>query len=265
MSQQSPSAAGAGRALPWTVAATSFVWPAGVAENCHRLAGKVDEVSLIFFETASSLSYTEEDLPASLAELGLSYHLHLPLDLDWQAGPEAAFESVRQLVSKVAFLRPRCFVLHPPRDPDALAAFLRLWRAAGWSEDLLYLENIKGNDLAGLWPLIRSTGCRVCLDLGHLLEYGQQGLLALPGIEERISMLHLYAPEQGRHTSLASLSPPGRELLRHLLQRACRDTVMVLEVFSWPEFQDSLDIFTTWFRKWEIGGREEPGKQPKEP
>jgi len=265
MSQQSRSAPGKEGSLPWTIAATSFLWPARVGENCVRIAGQVDEVSLIFFETASSLSYTEEDLPASLGELGLTYHLHLPLDLDWQAGPEAVFETVRQLGSKVAFLRPRCFVLHPPRDPEVLAAFLRVWRAAGWREDFLCLENIEGNDLAGLWPLIRTTRCRVCIDLGHILEYGQQRLLSLPGIEERMSMLHLYAPAQGRHASLASLSLPGRELLRHLLHRTTRDTVIVLEVFSWPELQDSLDIFTTWFRKWEIGERQEPKEQPQEP
>lgn len=265
MSRQSRSASGKERSLPFTIAATSFLWPATVGENCARIAGEVDEVSLIFFETASSLSYTEKDLPASLADLGLAYHLHLPLDLDWQAGPEAVFQTVRQLGSKIAFLRPRCFVLHPPQDPEVLAAFLQVWRAAGWREDFLCLENIKGNDLAGLWPLIRSTHCRICVDLGHILEYGQQRLLSLPGIEERISMLHLYAPAQERHTSLASLSLPGRELLRHLLHRVSPDTVIVLEVFSWPELQDSLDIFATWIRKWEIGEREEPEEPPKDP
>ena len=262
MSQKSRPQPPAAGLLPWTLAATSFLWPATVRENCAGLEGHVDEVCILFFETGSSLSYTEEDLPPQLAELDLTYHLHLPLDLDWEAGPERVFSTVRQLIAKISFLRPRCFVLHPPRDPDALAELLRLWRAEGWEEELLYLENIKGNDLVRLWPVIQSSRCRVCLDLGHLLEYEQEQLLELPGIQERVSMLHLYAPSGERHVSLSRLSLAGRDLLFSLLHRLSRDAVIVLEVFSWPEFQDSLDIFTTWIRKWEIGSRRSDSNSP---
>ncbi len=70
------------RFLPGRIlAAPSWVMPGTVATNCAFLATRVDEVGLLFFEHQSALAYGPEDLPPSLAELPLTWHVHLPLDL----------------------------------------------------------------------------------------------------------------------------------------------------------------------------------------
>ncbi|PTN32734.1 cobamide remodeling phosphodiesterase CbiR [Desulfonatronum sp. SC1] len=261
------------------IAGPSFVWPADVAENCRRLAPLVDEVGLLFFESEACLVYTERDLPPWLAETGLRFHAHLPLDLPWNEGPERVWEIVSGLRRKAAFLRPWAFVLHPPETrPDfidlsgraevcpqpgndvafgqgfgSFTEFVHLWgqrweQGGGRPEELL-LENTRENDLVDSWPLIQSVNLGICLDLGHLLVHGQQ-THRLPEIWSRVRMVHLSAPgkvgEDGRprdgHRSLAELDHRGRGLLEEILGRIRPDCVLMLEVFEPEGFMESLNM-----------------------
>ncbi len=260
------------------IAAPSFVWPAHIAENCRLLAPLVDEVGLLFFQSEACLAYTERDLPPRLAETDLGFHVHLPLDLPWNEGPERVWEIVSGLRRKAAFLRPWAFVLHPPEARgsgqsricpppgngvafdqvfDSLRDFVRLWdqaRAKGQEHvngrpGELLLENTQENDLVDSWPLIQSSNLGICLDLGHLLVHGQQ-THHLPGIWPRVRMVHLSAPGKlgvdGRprdgHRSLAELDHRGRGLLEEILGRVRPDCVLMLEVFEPEGFMESLNM-----------------------
>ena len=234
--------------IPYTLAAPSFVWPERVGENCRRLKGMVDEVALLFFQTRASLEYDQQDLPPDLTDLGLTYHLHLPLDLPWESGPEEVHRLTRALKAKTQYLSPHGYVLHPPEDAGSLQEFLRLWSLRS-DPARLFLENIRENDLASHWQLVQRYGCKVCLDLGHLLEHGQERLLELPGLWSHTRMLHAYSPAPGGgHTSLARLDEHGLSILQNALQNMHSDTVVVLEVFDPEDLHESLDIFRSWFR-----------------
>ncbi len=236
------------REHPYTIAAPSFVWPARVGDNCRRLEGMVDEVAIVFFETQGCLEYTEKDLPPDLARLDLTYHVHLPLDLPWTRGAGEVHRLTQALAAKTDFLRPRGFVLHPPDNTEDLAQFIRLWSQSRQAEDL-FVENIQGNDLNAAWPVIRDSGCRVCLDLGHLLAFGQERLLETPGLLEQTGMLHLSAPgPSGEHESLARLDAHGSRLLRHVLRNMPASSIVVLELFHPEKLSESLDIFRARFR-----------------
>lgn len=233
--------------LPWTIAAPSFVWPGRVGDNCRYLENMVDEVAVIFFETQACLDYTDKDLPPDLVRLDLSYHVHLPLDLPWSRGAQEVHRLSENLARKTDFLHPRGFVLHPPTDPHLLQEFLRLWSESR-SPANLYLENIQGNDLSPVWPFVQDSGCPVCLDLGHLLAFGQEDLLQKPGLFERTTMLHLYAPgPEGEHESLSRLAPRDFPILKHILRHLPANSVIVLEIFHPEKLVESLDIFHSWF------------------
>jgi len=229
--------------LPWVLAAPSCVLPAGVAENCTFLAPHVDEIALAFFETEACLAYTETDLPPGLAQLPVSWHMHLPLDLPWEAGTAQVAAVVLGLKARAAHLAPGRFVLHPPREPQALAELTAALAAGGVAPGQLLVENIAGRDLALLWPAICALGLGVCLDLGHMLVHGQQDFLALPGMFERTRMLHLNAPDPqkpARHAPLDLLDGEGRALCGQLLQNFAPDGVLVLELFGQQALFDSL-------------------------
>lgn len=234
--------------MPWRVAAPSWVTPGTAAENCRLLAryrDRFDEVTLLCFESQGSLAYTDADLPPAPAESGLSFHVHLPSDLDWSRGAAAPAKIILDLAIKLARLAPRVWVLHPPDDPALLAPLAQALSAGGIAPRDVLLENIRGNDLTHAWPEAFRHGYSICLDLGHLLAYGQNQLLEIPRLFERVRMLHCCAPgEGGRHRSLAWLDPQGCALLLRLLARLAPDATLTIEVFDLAGCLDSYQVLT---------------------
>ena len=223
-----------------------------MTDNCRLLSGLAPEVGLVLFESRACLDYGEDDLSPDMATLPLTYHVHLPLDLPWRAGPNAAFDTVQALVDKTAYLAPWGFVLHPPQTVAELAAFVRLWVARGLDPAALMLENVDDNDLSTLLGPSADMGLSLCLDLGHLLAYNQQ----IPTLAQdwaRMRMLHLYAPGPGaRHTPLAGLDDKGKTALRGMLERVRPDTVLMLEVFETAGLFASAELLATWMEQWNL-------------
>jgi len=238
------------KALPRRVAAPSCVIPDTAGANCRFLADLFPEVGLCLFETASCLAYGEDDLPADLAALPLDYHVHLPLDLPWAEGPAQAARAAVALAGRTAYLAPRAFVLHPPATAGELEAFVAVWSGAGLAPADLLLENIEGNDLAGLMEPSKGLGLSLCLDLGHMISYEHE-FLARIADWERVRMLHVYAPGIGsRHAALTALDDRGQKLLRTMLERARPDAVLTLEVFGEQGLLDSAALLMQWMEEW---------------
>lgn len=232
------------------LAAPSFVIPAGAADNSRFLANHFDEIALLFFETESCLAYTGEDLPKELASLPVSWHVHLPLDLPWHQGLDTAWKKLVGLMEKAAYLRPHAWVLHPPTEPDMLVPLSARFREAGVDPADILLENVEESDLAALWSEAREGGYSTCLDLGHILAYGQHDVLDLEGLWDTVRMLHVYAPiNSGRHTGLGHLNIEGQNLLRDMLA-AFKGEVVTLEVFNEKEIFQSVDLLSDWMEAW---------------
>lgn len=229
------------------LAAPSWVIPGTIAENCSYLAGKVDEVALLFFETESCLAYTDKDLPCELLETGLSFHIHHPLDLPWHEGGVKVAEIVSALARKASHLRPEGHVVHPPEcGPDAGDLIFEfadaLNRGAIDPSDVL-LENIKDNSLAGLSGVIRDCGFKICLDLGHILAYAQHSIFEHCEFEGLVSMLHLNAPGVGgRHESLDKLNTDGIMILDKMFALLSENGTVTVEVFDEKGFFNSLQF-----------------------
>lgn len=235
---------------PWRLAAPSCVWPETASVNCRRLARTLPEVGLYLLETAACLAYGPDDLPRKT--YGIAYHLHLPLDLPWQQGGQAAFSLVADLLAATRHLEPWGFVLHPPADRSALAAFLAAWAASGRDTAAVLLENTESDSPAEVLALARDLGCGLCLDLGHMLAMGHSLPADEPGLRAATRMLHVYAPfgpegpPPGRrhaHRPLTSLSPEGRDLLAWMLG-ALRPRTVVLEVFAPTHLVESQAVLS---------------------
>lgn len=236
--------------FPFHLAAPSAVLPAGLAENSKFLADYFPEIAVLFFETEACLAYTDEDLPAHLADLPCSWHVHMPLDLPWQAGFEAAWQKIDGLLDKIALVSPKAYVLHPPDAPDMLLPLAAKLRDKGVDPARFLIENVGQCSLTPVWDEVVEGGYSACLDIGHIQAYDQRDVLKLHGLWERVRMLHVYGAERNmRHHPLRDLDPVGQVLLKSMLERAF-DFTVTLEVFRQEELFDSLDLLGEWLAKW---------------
>lgn len=249
--------------------APSWVMPGALSENCDFLATRVDEVCLLFMESAACLNYGQQDLPETLAQLPLSFHVHLPLDLPIWDDPAKAAAICFALLGKSAFLaraeggegqKPRHLrgVLHPPAEDHArpgratcqLDAFIRFFEDLGGDPSLLMLENVEGNDLLRHLELASIHAMEICLDLGHALAYGQDDLLEDNSLPELLGMLHLSAPgpasSPAAHLPLAALDQRGREQAARLCGMLPPGKLIMLELFNWSHIKDSLPLLLSW-------------------
>lgn len=240
------------------LAAPSWVFPGTIAENCAFLSGKIDEVGLLFMESASALAYGPEDLPTSLAALPLAWHVHLPCDLDWR-DPAGAAEICLALMSKADFLGPKKAVLHPPRTapgemPSSLMApleeFMLCWRSSGQKSRDILLENLPEHKPEDILEAAERLDASVCLDLAHYLLAGGRAETLPAGLMRRVRLLHLCAPDpggrKGHHQPLAVLDETGRAAGAKMCREAEAGTVFMLELFNWTDFTNSLPMLKEW-------------------
>lgn len=217
--------------------------------NCRRLARTVDEVGLYLLELDSCLAYGPDDLPQKT--YGLRYHLHLPLDLPWFRGGDAAFAAMEGLLAKTAHLAPWSLVLHPPESLAELESFVAALAATGRDPAMVLLENTEEHSPGEVLDLALATGCGVCLDLGHMLAMDHPLPSERTGdLLARTRMLHIYAPygsegpPPGRrhaHRALTCLSPEGRDILVWMLS-TLKPRAVVLEVFAPFHLVESMAV-----------------------
>ncbi len=233
----------------FTISAPSWVMPGGIAANAAFLAGSVDQCGLCFFETAACLNYSQADLPADLASLPLSWHIHMPLDLPWQDARETA-QICASLAAKAAHLDIRYIVIHPPdcRNgwPDGcrscrkkLQKFADCWRKLAHGQILL--ENVPWCDVQCLGrDFMDSTGLGLCLDVAHALAYGQKELLRC-WLLSATALVHWSAPGDGdRHLPLTELAPAQWRLAAQIMARLPATATHMLEIFNWNGIEASL-------------------------
>ncbi len=250
---------------PWPVAAPSFVIPAGVSENAEFLAHKVQEVGLCFFETRACLAYTAKDLPPHLRALPLRWHVHLPVDLDWSrsakkgGGGVHAAKTALAVWEKAAFLRPRFAVLHPPlwkesmdaegegfsleRVNELLQEFLLTWQSQ--CKMPILLENLPKADVQKLNAELFSQakgGYGMCLDVGHMLGFGQEGILQRADLLRRVQLVHWSAPgAYDEHLPLTQFTTQQRALMAQLAPLLPRQATHMIEVFRWEGVEASVE------------------------
>lgn len=239
---------------PWRLGATSFVVPAGINENVRFLAPLVDDIQLLFFESAASTGLPQDFDLALLAESAaahaLSYTVHLPTDIRLGAsGKEICAQGIAEitrLMTVLAPLAPRCFDLHLAREanlPEAAwlanldESLSRLAGRLGAKKKLVAVENID-YPYALIAPLVRKHGFSVCADLGHAVRYGY-ALDFLPGQADSLLHLHCHGVENGKDHRAVRDEDAACALGAQLAETGFGGVVTV-EVYSWEMLGASL-------------------------
>jgi sugar phosphate isomerase/epimerase len=245
--------------FPFRLGTTSFIHPAGYSDNVRLLAPLVDEIELLFLESAHLPSTAQiHELQALADTLAVTYNIHLPMDISLaDPSPDirgCSREVVLRALERVSPLNASTHTLHvnfamPDRDP----ASVETWQArAAESLRRLLAESAVGAkdltvetlDFPPLWlaPVILELGLPVCVDVGHVIRFGFNLQETLDLFAGRIRMFHLHGVTgQQDHRALNHLAPEARRCLTPLLQNF--HWSVSLEVFSMSDFTDSMNCF----------------------
>jgi sugar phosphate isomerase/epimerase len=244
---------------PFRLAATSYVFPAGWAENARRLGPVVDEIQLLLFESRPASLPTPAEIRALSAVAtaeGVGYSIHLPLDIYLGSNSDyirkKSLETINRIVDTTLGLHPRAYVLHLEYEGDArVPGHVGVWRdncrrsleAIGKAPaglPPLVVENLD-YPLDWIEPLAQAFGLKWCIDVGHLIGAGIEPAAFLNAHLHRTAMVHLYGnpgPGQHRHLALDRIPRttlgPWLDRLRNYRQTLC------LEVFSPDDLAASL-------------------------
>jgi sugar phosphate isomerase/epimerase len=242
---------------PFRTGTTSFIYPAGYAENVARLGPHLDEIELLMFESQSR-SRPSDRLVQDLLVLGhthaIRYNVHLPTDLPLthpdRSVRDMACRILQEFVITLMPLNPTVYVLHlPPPDLPNTGEDLHVWQRiaektlgdileTGLSGRRLALENLFF-PFKWLTPLLEAFDLGVCLDTGHLaLQNGDlEGFLT--DHDHRIVIAHLHGLHEGRdHGPLSGLPVDYQTLLTAWLGRF--EGSASLEVFGYEPLLASL-------------------------
>lgn len=256
------------------IGTTSYIIPADILPNVEFLASRVDDVELVLFETdeyGSNLPDAAlcERLNELAAAHGLTYTVHLPLDLRLGDGGEEAHISLikaRRVIEATRALQPYAYTLHldgnalpasalgpptlppslPEREQGALAAWQENARRAleivcGWLDEpeRLCVENLERWDPEAFAPLVGALPVSRTIDIGHLWLQKADPLEHLARWVGRARVVHLHGIAERDHTSLAHVPPERLDPVVALLA-ARFSGVLTLEVFNHADWASSL-------------------------
>ncbi len=248
--------------LPFRLGTTSYIIPDDILPNVRYLADKVDDIELVLFDVED---YSNLPSPTLVNELnriagdaGLTYTVHLPLDLKFTRADERADVSIEKALKTIGAterLGPIAYVAHldshqigpAEREPseelveNCLSALEKIAPTLP-DRKKLAIENLES--YPGEWndEVIRRFGASNCVDIGHLWLRGRD---PLPYLRERLpvtSVVHLHGIADRDHRSLTAQSKNQVQLIWQELLRQNYRGVVTLEIFNEADFVSSMDL-----------------------
>jgi sugar phosphate isomerase/epimerase len=247
---------------PFRVGATSYVLPADMVTNVRRLAGTVDDIELLVFESDAMAELPDD---RTLGELGriagaesLTYTVHLPLDISFghpdAAERERSIEKCVRTVERMSVLNPFAWILHCDRQSAEVKALhdavwventaqsLSRLLACGIDPKSVCVETLDGNS-ALLEPVIRESGVSVCLDIGHLLLYGLDLDNHLATCGDKARVMHWHGVIDGKdHQAISGMHAGWLERIIAAAAQNGSGRVVTIEVFNQEDLDASLRI-----------------------
>ncbi|MFZ4397638.1 MAG: cobamide remodeling phosphodiesterase CbiR [Kiritimatiellia bacterium] len=247
----------------WRLGSTSYVYPADVLPNAERLAGHIQDIELVLFQSPDAANLPSPAVIEQLARLrrahGFTFTIHFPIDR--QLGhPDRAhraemLDQIAIIVERVGPLEPFAYIVHPEGiTSDAAPGRIAAWQGhlaesiarivdLGIAPERLAMENL-AHPFEWCTPIVESAGISVCIDIGHLWLNQVPVADHLRRWLPRTRVVHLHGEHQGRdHLSLAAAD---RGRLAHVLQELRGPPpftgVVTLEVFSFDDTASSIEV-----------------------
>ena len=236
--------------FPFRLGAPSYVYRADILTNVVMLAPLVDDVELVLFEAERPRDLPSQQVTGKLRalakEYGLTYTVHLPLDLKL-AGMEdlrdRALKKARWVIEATKSLDPWAYVVHLAGWWEHAARSLEIMAEEIGNSRLLAVENLDSYSPTMLLPLLERLPISLCVDIGHFLKNGKNPLPFLKENLGRTRVVHMHGSRTGQdHRGLDQMDHGLVGDIVSLLLSDGYQGVLTLEVFSKREFFISRNI-----------------------
>ena len=250
--------------FPFRIGTTSFVLPSDIQTNVEYLAGKVDDIELVLFESDDTAELpdkgTVEVLRSIAVRDNLTYTVHLPLDIRLgdtdQAERSRSVNKCLRVMERMDTLNPFAYILHCDGNGfgDSPSDHCAVWQNAveksidqilgsGAAPENICIETLD-YPFELIEQIVESKGLSVCLDIGHIQREGHSVPDYLSRYLKYCRVIHLHGITQGKDH--CALSKMDKALLTQLFSQLGSDTtherVVTLEVFTTTAFDRSLSV-----------------------
>ena len=259
---------------PFRLGTTSYIIPADILPNLHYLAGKVQDVELVLFESDEYSNMPTSDDVAAMRKLALAHEMtftvHLPLDTALGSQDEKirrqSVDKCLRVIDRMMPVQPFAWVLHlhgdkrGPIPSDNLSRWLlsherslsTLVTAIPATRELC-VETLD-YDFGLVADLIRHFDLGVCLDIGHLVlrQDDIDRHLVLWADRTRIVHLHGVDPTGRDHVDLSYLSPEVFEkVMTWLMRPGSPLRVLTMEIFGEADYINSMAVMVERMSRWQ--------------
>lgn len=263
------------REAPFKISTTSMVFGEDLTENVNLLAGMVDHIEIVLFQTRELHNIPGAKEIEYLKRIGednnTSYSVHLPAFLEIASSDrkkrEASIQLAVDIITRMNAINPLHHIIHIPFTtptltpepgvyfsrhqgkqfndwtPRALNSLKELKEKSGQGTKIL-VENINYSPLF-LEPFLSTELCGLCLDLGHLLLGRENVMDTLKYYLNITEEVHLHGVlDDQEHLSLSVL--PGERVSRWVkfLRQSAYRGVVNLEVFTPGDLEESMRILS---------------------
>ena len=249
---------------PFRVGVTSYIFPADILPNVEALAGGVDDIELLLFESDDVSNLPSSAVIEQLAELGrqhnMTYTVHLPFDRAL-GSPDAAERvahrrQIERILRLTATLPVHGYILHlegvKPGDSvervqiwqrDVAVELRQLFAADAVPAPENFCVECLSYPFEWCDPLLDKFGLSVCMDVGHLWLYGASVPEFIHRYLPRTRVVHFHGERDGHdHLPLTVLTPERMQLCLRALRNF--PGVVTLEVFEYDAARLSIERLT---------------------
>ena len=253
--------------FPFKLATTSYIYPDHIIPNVTTLAPFLDEVELVLFESEGQDNLPDDVQLSALINFSLlqevNFNVHLPIDIFLgDKNEEVRFRGisiVKKVIERTHCLKPSLYTLHfDLRDNNGREETdIEAWRRRiiqsgeeilgyGIESNRISIETL-GYPFEWIEDIIKEFGFSICLDIGHILIYGQDLPLYLKKYLPNTSIIHLHGFQNGiDHLGIDKLNGKTVDLILSHLQNY--RGILSIEVFSFDDLKRSLEILE---KEWE--------------
>lgn len=247
--------------FPFKLSTTSYIFPDHIIPNITALAPLMDEVELVLFESKGLNNLPDQQEIKTLMDFSLhgkvDFNIHFPIDIFLGDENEEVrtngISMIRRVIENTLCLNPSVYILHFDlrNSRGQEEANIQAWRGriissaqeiikSGMEPGRISIETL-GYPFEWIEDIIKEFGFSICLDIGHILIYGQNLKLYFDKYLLSTSMIHLHGFQNGTdHLGIDKLNGETLDLILYHLQNY--KGILSLEVFSWNELKSSLEI-----------------------